>query len=215
MNEVKRKTLPKPVIRRLPRYLTHVHELRHAGREWVSSQDIADALGLTSSTVRQDLSYLDMAGKSKRGYETQTLELVLQHELGVDSLHRTVIVGAGYMGSALALHGALAEHGFETCGVFDKDGRVVGTRVGELRVQPMTELKPVIKNKKVDIGIIAVPVHAAQEVAEQLVNAGVNGLLNLAYAHIRVPDHITLVDARILASLQELAYGIKAVTDSK
>lgn len=201
--------LPNPVVRRLPRYLTHVRELRRADLAWVSSRGLAEALGLTSSTVRQDLSHLSLAGVSKRGYETRRLEEVLREELDGRKAHRLVIVGAGYLGCALALHGDLAEHRFETCGIFDNDVAVIGTQVGKLRVKPMSLLRGVVQGKGVEIGIIAVPAHAAQEVADRLVLAGIRGIVNLAYVHLRVPRRVAVVDSRILASLQELAYAIK------
>lgn len=202
--------LPNPVIRRLPKYYVRVRELRDGGREWISSHGLAEDLGLTSSTVRQDLSHLDLAGVSKRGYETRLLEAALGHVLGADAVHRLVIVGAGYLGCALALHGGLRAQGFDTCGIFDADREVVGTKVGSLSVRPMGALNGVVRKKKVEVGMIAVPAASAQEVADKLVEAGVRGLLNLAYCHVHVPDHVEVVDARIIASLQQLAYVISA-----
>ena len=201
--------LPQPVIQRLPKYLTHVHELIDMGIEWVSSNDLAEALGLTSSTVRQDLSHLDLTGVSKRGYDTRRLESVLRRELGTHRPQRIVIVGAGNLGCALGLHGGLRENGFETCGLFDNDPEVIGTRVDNLTVRPMSALRTVIRNKRVDIGIIAVPAESAQQVADDLILSGVRGLLNLAYVHVKTPKNVCLVDARILASLQEVSYAIR------
>lgn len=206
---------PHPVIQRLPKYLTHVHELVKESVEWVSSGNLAAALGLTSSTVRQDLSHLDLTGVSKRGYSTERLETVLRRELGTDRMQRIVIVGAGHLGSALSLHGALKENGFETSGIFDARNDIVGNKVGRFKVRPMSALPSVVRNRGVELGIIAVPADGAQKVADQLVQAGVKGLLNLAYVHIRVPRKVTLVDARILASLQELSYATRALRKKK
>jgi redox-sensing transcriptional repressor len=198
--------VPHPVIRRLPKYLVHIQELREEGVEWASSQEIADALGLTSSTVRQDLSHMDLKGISKKGYETAQLEAVLRKVLGADVLHRVVIVGAGHLGRALAEHGAFAERGFDICGLFDQDPQLFGRKYGHAEVQNVSRLAERAREVKVDIGIIAVPGAAAQEVADQLVSAGVKAILNLAYKHIQVPEDVTVVDARIMESLQELAY---------
>lgn len=198
--------IPNPVIRRLPKYLVHVQELRDEGVEWASSQEIADALGLTSSTVRQDLSHMDLKGISKKGYEIVQLEAVLRQILGADKLHRMVIVGAGNLGRALAAHGDFGRRGFEICGLFDQDEGLIGTSVGSIHVKPMSELNVEAAKKRIDIGVIAVPTQAAQIVAEQLVAAGVPAILNLAYKHIQVPDGVTVVDARLMESLQELAY---------
>jgi redox-sensing transcriptional repressor len=207
--------LPTPVLKRLPRYLTRAQELRASGCDWVSSYDLADNLGLTSSTVRQDLSHLDLVGVSKRGYATSQLEKTLRVLLGADLVQRVIIVGAGYLGCALALHGELHSHKFEPCGIFDCNPEVINTPVGELTVQPMTELAAVVRAKKVRLGVIAVPAATAQEVTDKLVSAGIRGVLNLTYTHINTPDDVAVVDARILASLQELAYVVRAEGPSK
>ena len=201
--------LPEPVVRRLPWYLTQVHELHRSGVAWVSSVALADALGLTSSTVRQDLSHLDLTGVSKRGYEVETLERVLRLELGADEVHRVVIVGAGYLGCALALHGDLRERGFEACGIFDIDPEIMGTRVGSMSVRPVDALKTVVRKRNVELGIIAVPADAAQEVADQLVEAGVKGIMNLTYVRLRMDPAVNVVNARLLAGLHELAYIVR------
>ncbi len=200
--------IPHPVIRRLPKYLVHVQELREEGVEWASSQEIADALGLTSSTVRQDLSHMDLRGISKKGYETSQLEAVLRQILGADIMHHVVIIGAGHLGRALAEHGAFARRGFEICGLFDRDEDLIGKSFGNAEVMSIHELAEQAGKVKIDIGIIAVPSSAAQNVAEMLVEAGVKAILNLAYKHIQVPSNVTVVDARIMESLQELAYAL-------
>jgi redox-sensing transcriptional repressor len=204
--------IPQPVIRRLPKYLVHIQELREEGVEWASSQDIADALGLTSSTVRQDLSHMDLKGISKRGYETSQLEAVLRQILGADIVHRVVIVGAGHLGRALAEHGAFTQRGFDICGLFDQDSSLFGRKFGHAEVIDISRLPERAAEVKIDIGIIAVPSQAAQEVADALVVAGVKAILNLAYKHIRVPSDVKVVDARIMESLQELAYALGVKT---
>ena len=204
----KSSAIPNPVIHRLPKYLVHVQELREDGVEWASSQHIADALGLTSSTVRQDLSHLDLTGISKKGYETTQLEGVLRKVLGADILHQVVIMGAGHLGRALAEHGAFFERGFEIVWLFDKDESLHGRRFGDVVVHPVEKLQELLGSKGIDIGIIAVPSHAAQPVADQLVACGIKAILNLAYKHIRVPAGVNVVDARIMESLQELAYAL-------
>lgn len=205
----KNQNLPRPVVQRLPQYLTHVRELRQAGVEWISSLELARDLGLTSSTVRQDLSQLQMQGVSKRGYQISRLESILTRVLGANRTHRAVIVGAGYLGTALALHGGLAEQGFRICGIFDSNPDIIGSAVGALRVRSMETLDYLVKKCRAEIGIIAVPAASAQPVADRLVAAGVHGLLNLAYAQVRVPPAVALMDARLIANLQQLAYIIR------
>jgi len=179
------------------------------GIKWISSQEIADNLGLTSSTVRQDLSHLDFSGVSKRGYETCGLEKVLAEVLGADTKWKMVVVGAGNLGKALALHEEFSRRGFNIVAVFDADPKKIGKKVGNLTVLSQREIPAVVSSKKVDIGIIAVPASAAQGVADVLIMAGVKGLLNLALAHIVAPRRVPVIDSRVVASLLELSHTIK------
>lgn len=202
--------IPISVVRRLPKYLTQAQRLRLDGVAWVSSAALAKALGLTSSTVRQDLSHVDFQGISKRGYSAVGLESALARTLGVDRDVACVLVGAGNLGRALALHEEFGRQGFKIVGVFDAHSSVIGKKVGHFTVQPMNELTATIEAAKVDIGILSVPHDAAQLVAEALVQAGAKGLLNLTTAHLLVPVTIPVVDARVLASLRELAYEVRS-----
>ncbi len=201
--------IPASVVRRLPRYLLYTQRACGEGAEWVSSLEMAAALGLTSSTVRQDLSHVDCEGISKRGYAKATLAAALARALGADREINLAIVGAGNFGCALAQNEMLSRNGFWIRGLFDNDARLVGRRVGALTVQPMTELRAAIKAQRVEIGVLAVPAAAAQEVADRLVAAGVLGLMNLTAARPAIPAKVSMVDVRLVASLQELAYAIK------
>jgi len=202
--------IPRLVVRRLALYLDAIRRMRDDGVEWISSQELADALELTSSTVRQDLSHVDFSGISKRGYEAAGLAECLAAVLGADLEWRVVVVGAGNLGRALALHEEFRRRGFNIRAVFDSDERKTGSRVGDLVVQKTASLGAVVKRHSVDVGIIAVPAPAAQEVADALVAAGVRGLLNLSAAHVLVPDSVAVVDTRIVESLQELAHRLVA-----
>jgi redox-sensing transcriptional repressor len=207
-NGRRRQRIPQSVVHRLPKYLMQIRTLREEGLKWISSQKLADALSLTSSTVRQDLSHLAFSGMSKRGYDTAGLEHSLARLLGTTEKSRMVIVGAGNLGRALALRGEL-DHGFILCGIFDSNPAVIGQKVGSLDVLSMQTLPAVVRRQKVEIGVIAVPATSAQDVAERLIRAGVRGLLNLAYIHLLVPRRVPVVDVRMLTSLQELAYAVK------
>ena len=205
----KKKDMPSSVVSRLTRYLAHVQTLRAQDVKWVSSQDMANNLGLTSSTVRQDLSYLDFSGVSKRGYETVGLEKVLTDIFGSETSWKMVVVGAGNLGKALALHEEFGGRGFSIVGIFDVDPKKIGRKVGSLTIQGQREIPLVVAANKVDIGVIAVPAPAAQGVADMLIMSGVKGLLNLALTHIASPTRVPVVDSRIVASLLELSHTIK------
>lgn len=202
--------MPQSVVGRLTRYLAHVQTLSSDGIKWISSQDIADNLGLTSSTVRQDLSYLDFSGVSKRGYETSGLEKVLGETLGADLHWKMVVVGAGNLGKALALHEEFSRRGFNIVAIFDSDKKKIGKKVGSHTIKNSREIPSFVADSKVDIGIIAVPANVAQGVADLLIMSGVKGLLNLALTHIVAPRRVAVIDSRVVASLLELSHTIKS-----
>ena len=203
------KPIPASVIRRFPKYHALAQRLRQDRIEWISSQQLGQSLGLTSSTVRQDLSHLDFSGISKRGYSTEGLEKALAEVLGADRTAPMVIIGAGNLGRALAQHGEFPRKGFPICALFDSNPKLAGKKVAGLTVHAMADLREIVRRHDVDIGVLAVPAAAAQAVTDQLVDAGIRGILNLAHVHVLVPPHVAVVDARIIANLQELHYAIR------
>lgn len=207
--------VPIPVIRRLSHYLQHIRMQIEQGREWISSLELAEALEVTSSTVRQDLSWLDISGTAKRGYKIEDLEDAIATLVGRDRGSNMVIVGAGNLGRALALHEEFPRQGFAVCGVFDSSPRIIGKKVGRLLVQSMDELPRAVRENDVEIGVVAVPAKYAQDVADELVSAGVQGVLNMSCTHVRTPNGVTVVDARMFSSLNLLSYAIKARKGSR
>ncbi len=203
-----KKPVPPAVLKRFTHYYAVVQGVRADGVEWVSSTEIAGALALTSSTVRQDLSHLDFAGVSKRGYETEGLETALARALGADRVWNMLIVGAGNLGRALALHQEFRRRGFVIRAICDADVFKTGLKLGDLEVQRMHHVPDLVRAHQIDIGVIAVPGGAAQEVADLLVEAGVKGLLNLSPVHVNVTDEIAVTDVRIIASLHELTHAL-------
>jgi redox-sensing transcriptional repressor len=202
--------VPIPVIRRLSHYLEYVRVQMEHNREWVSSLELAEALEVTSSTVRQDLSWLAVSGTAKRGYKTEDLEQSILQLVGRDQPSRVVIIGAGNLGRALALHEEFPRQDFIVCGLFDSNRRVIGKKYGKFVVQSIDELPRVVRKKRIEIGVICVPGKSAQAVADQLVSAGVHGLLNMSSTHVRTSNGVSVVEARIFSSLSLLSYAIKS-----
>lgn len=207
-NSVKN-SIPPAVVKRLTKYLAYVQQCCSEGVEWVSSMEVAQSLGLTSSTVRQDLSHVDFYGVSKRGYATEGLRRVLADMLGADQGWRLVVVGAGHLGQALAQHEEFQRRGLTICAIFDNDRRKMGTKVGKLSVQSVSSMPAFISQNGVQIGIIAVPAQAAQYVADLLIASGIGGILNLSLAHIVSPRSVPVIDSRVVSSLLELTHAIK------
>jgi redox-sensing transcriptional repressor len=202
---MKRDAVPDPVTRRLTRYLLYVQENRERIGPWISSETLAAVLGLTDSTVRQDLWYLELAGTPRRGYPVDRLQRALAEKLNLLSGRRVMIVGAGNAGRALTRHKEFARRGFQVRAVVDSDDTVVGTHLDSLVVEPLKKIASIVKRRKIDIGIIAVPASAAQEVADTMVSVGIKGILNFSAAHVTTPANVPLVDVRVVASLMELS----------
>ncbi len=205
-------SIPAPVIARLTQYLAHARHLQQEGIRMVASREIAHALGLTSSTVRQDLSHIDFSGTAKRGYETAKLADALNRELGADRTVNVAVIGAGNLGRALALHAGFERECFPVRAVFDANPRLVGKRIGGMRIEGMDSLPAIMRREDIGIGIVAVPKSAAQKVADLLILSGVKGILNLTTTHIRVPKKVALVEVRIVSRLQELQYLVTQIT---
>ncbi|MBN2736556.1 MAG: redox-sensing transcriptional repressor Rex [Spirochaetales bacterium] len=199
------KSMSNSVIQRLPRYLVYIQRLKRNDIQWISSSELAEALGLTPSTVRQDLSYIELAGISKKGYKIELMESALSKVLGINHEQKIIIIGAGNLGKALAMHRGFAAYNFTIEGIFDNNPELIGLKIGMLEVKPISQLKDFIKNNFISMGVIAVPQTSAQEVANQLIEAGVCGILNLTSANLNLPPKIAIVNTRISASLLEVA----------
>ncbi len=200
--------LPRAVVRRFIKYLRLVEQKQRKSVEWISSREIADSLELTSSTVRQDLSHLNFSGTPKYGYQTSALQDVLRAFLKADENHELILVGAGNLGKAIAQHQQFARQGYTITAIFDKDPSVIGQQIGGVVVEDIANVNKKIAQNGWKIAVLAVPGAAAQEVADKLTAAGMKGFLNLSLAHIIAPQHVAVVDARLIASLQELAFAI-------
>jgi redox-sensing transcriptional repressor len=203
-----RTNTPRAVVRRMVQYLVYLEEKQKGDDEWVSSQEIAEALDLTSATVRRDLLHLDFSGTASRGYEIGTLRSRLSAFLGLAVKWKVAIIGAGNLGKALALHSAWPRRGFKICAIFDKDRRKVGTRVGGITVQHVDELPAAIRTAGLQIAVLAVPADAAQSVADIAIVSGIRGILNLALTHIVAPPHVCVFNGRLEANMIALAHGI-------
>lgn len=211
---VSRRKLPRPVIRRLPKYLTFVRTLQKHDRVLISSQKLARALGLTSSTVRQDLTHFNSCRLSKQGYKIKALEHTLVRAIGLETNQKVIVVGSGDLGRALVLAEDLVEHSFYVCGLFDPDPSMCGRKVGTFTVQTLDDLLHVVERERVDIGVITVPPAAAQGVADKLILCGVRGLLNLTASNVVAPRKVTILDGGIEASLQELSSLLKIADEN-
>jgi len=184
--------IPEGVIERLPLYLGVLIQLRSSGECTASSARLGELTDINPAQIRRDLTHFGSFGKRGVGYDITTLIERIQRILGADHVHRLVLVGAGHLGSAIADYNGLRQHGFHVTAIFDNDPQRIGFPIGEMTVQHVDELERTVEQQGIEIGIIAVPPSAAQEVADRLIAAGVRIILNYTPVIVRVPAHVTL-----------------------
>jgi len=184
--------IPEGVIERLPVYLGVLIQLRSGGEGTVSSARLGELTDINPAQIRRDLTHFGSFGKRGVGYDICTLVERIQRILGADHVHRLALVGAGHLGSAIADYNGLRQHGFHVTAIFDKDPAKIGTCIGDIRVQDVSELAETIDAQGIEIGVIAVPPAAAQEAADGLTSAGVRIILNYTPVIVRVPAEVTL-----------------------
>jgi len=181
------------VAARLSRYLQVLTQARKMGKETISSQELADYTHVNSTQIRRDLSGFGKFGKRGVGYNVDSLVSQIRKILRTSGQHNIALFGAGHLGQAIAGSDIFADHGFRVVAVFDIDPQKVGTQVNEqLVVRASEELATVVEDDEIVVGVIAVPTVAAQQVADELVEAGVKIIFNYSEALLRVPPEVTV-----------------------
>ena len=196
-------------IFRLESYLDHLTELKTAGRNTVTSEELASRVGISSSRVRQDLIYLQVEGKPRAGYEIDELEMLLYSELDLLREKGMILIGCGNLGRAL-IHSGIWEHsGFQLKALFDSQANVVGKIVNDLTIRHVRELHAVIRSESIVAACLTVPAVAAQDVANMLVGAGVKGIWNFAPVTLRTPAGVIVENQRLEQGLMTLSFAMK------
>lgn len=198
--------IPEATVARLPVYLHALVALRDQDVETVSSDRLAEASGVNSAKLRKDLSFLGSYGTRGVGYSVTELVDEISATLGLDTERSVVIVGIGNLGRALASYGGFSERGFRIAALVDADERKVGTDVGGREVESIAQLASIVVDRGVSIAVLATPAAAAQEVADELVGAGVTAILNFAPAHLAAPPEVTVRKVDLSTELQILAF---------
>lgn len=190
---------------RLPRYLRHLEDIG-ASRETVSSDDLAVAVGANAANVRRDLSHLDFHGVRGLGYSVDELRSRIRQELGIDKRRRVIIVGAGNLGRALANYAGLGRRGFDVVAAYDSAESRIGKSMGGVVISPISELETDAESADYHMAILAVPAAAAQQVADRLVKAEIELILNFAPVRVRVPETVEVRQVDLSTELQILSY---------
>lgn len=200
--------IPDIVIGRLPIYLRALDRLAQEDREITSSHELGQRLGISSAQIRKDLSHFGGFGKQGTGYQIEYLQEKLRQVLRVNQEWEIALVGAGDLGSAIANYRGFADRGFHIAYVFDASEQKIGQQVGQFIVRPISEMQAVVRENNIRLAMIAVPAQHAQSVADQLISAGVRGILNYAPINLNVPHNVRVQYIDPVVHLQRMTYYI-------
>jgi len=200
--------IPNPAVRRLSLYLRQLEAFKRKDRRTISSKQLGESLHLTDAQVRKDLAYFGQFGHPGIGYRVEDLIAQVKKILGTDKVWNVLLVGAGNLGRALMAYKGFNAKGFRLSNVFDASPQIVGRKMGPFTVQPMTELEETIRKNQTRLAMIAVPAETAQQVVDQLVAAGVRGILNFAPTSVSVPPDIALNAVDLSVQLEQLSFQV-------
>lgn len=204
--------IPDIVIGRLPVYLRELHRMeREAGKITTSSHELAERLGISSAQIRKDLSHFGEFGKQGTGYHIHYLIDRLTEILRLTHEWPVALLGVGFLGHALASYRGFQRRGFVITCAFDNDPAHVGEVIGDLTVQPLSELEATLAAQGIQIAILAVPADAAQETTDRLVKAGVKAILSYAPVSLTVPTGVYVSYSDPVVQLQQMTYYLMPV----
>lgn len=200
--------VPDIVITRLPKYLQILNQMAKEGLHTVSSRVLADRLSTSAAQIRKDLSYFGGFGKQGSGYPIYLLIEELQKILNLDRIWQVAVIGAGNLGRALTQYPGFPRRGIEIKLLFDIDPKIVGKQVGAVTVRHVDFMESEIQHHGIKIGIIAVPAGIAQEIANRMIKAGIEGILNYAPISLIIPESVHKMDIDPVLQLQTMMYYV-------
>ncbi|QDU58399.1 redox-sensing transcriptional repressor Rex [Aeoliella mucimassa] len=201
------KEVPKAVVSRLSLYLRELQHLR-LNESTVSSGTLGQKLGFSDAQVRRDLAYFGHFGQPGVGYRIDELIDAIRRILGTDRKWRVAMVGVGNLGRALLGYRGFSSQGFTIVAAFDVDSSKVGRLVEGVQVYSLGELELVVREKQIELGLLAVPGKNAQQAADRLVQAGVSGILNFAPVTLNLPDNVSHIGVDLATELEQLCFSV-------
>ncbi|MBN2457181.1 MAG: redox-sensing transcriptional repressor Rex [Sedimentisphaerales bacterium] len=199
--------IPNETIQRLPMYLRVLQLLYKQGTNNISSLKLGEFLDVNSWQARKDFSYFGSFGTPGVGYDVKKLVRQISKILKLNVAQKVALIGLGNLGSAIQAYGGFNIYGFEVVAIFDIDPKKIGTKKNNIIVENVSRIK-LLKNRKIDLSIVAVPSSAAQDVVDALVKAGVKGILNFAPCHLKTPKKVKIINIDIATDLACLPYYI-------
>ena len=211
---MKRKEIPRSVLKRLPGYLAYLKTIPEDSSPYISATALAHALGMGEVQVRKDLAMVSDGGRPKIGYLRKGLIDDIEQFLGYDNTTDAVLIGAGKLGQALLGYSGFEDYGLNILAAFDVNPASDITDEGK-PIYPMNQLEPFCRSNKILMGIITVPAAYAQEVCDQLIACGIKAVWNFAPIHLEVPAHILVQNQNMATSLAVLSMHLQAQMKEK
>jgi len=206
-----RRQIPDVVVSRLPMYLRALALLKAEGIDFVSSRGLGSRLKMTPAQIRKDLCYFGKFGRQGRGYNVGRLYSELKQILGLDKQWSMALVGVGRLGRAIMDYKGFIPEGFKLVAAFEKDRNIIGKKIGGVTIEDIAGLGKSVKEKNVDIAIVAVPSSEAQTVIDMLAQSGIKAILNYAPICARVPRGVRLQGIDPVVALQNMTFYLTRV----
>jgi redox-sensing transcriptional repressor len=207
--------VPEPTLRRLPWYLAYAKLVLKNGEMYLSSTQIAKNIAVDASMVAKDLSYVNISGRTRVGYDVKQLVDVLEEFLGFTNTHKAFLFGVGSLGGALMHDNGLEQFGLQIVAGFDVKYQLAGTSINHVPIHHIDRFLELQRQTGVNIGVLTVPVEKAQEVAEQMIAGGIKAIWNFTPYRIRVPEHIIVQNTSIYAHLAVMFNRLNALKELK
>ncbi len=198
--------IPDIVIGRLPIYLRTLQRMTQEGQQVTSSKELGELLGISPPQIRKDLSQFGEFGKQGTGYHVEFLAEQLKRILKVDRIWDVAVIGAGDVGHALARYQGFRDRGFQITAIFDNDLNKIGRKIGGYTIYDIAQMKEILRDRGIKIAMLAVPSAHAQEVTDDLVEAGVKAILNYAPIQINTPPDVRVQYIDPATHLQHMTY---------
>lgn len=193
--------VPEPTLRRLPWYLSNVKLLKKKGEQFVSSTQISKEINIDASQIAKDLSYVNISGRTRVGYDVDTLINVLEDFLGFTNMHKAFLFGVGSLGGALLGDSGLSHFGLEIVAAFDVNPQKVGTCINGIPIFHSDDFLQKMQEYNVNIGVLTVPIEIAQQITDAMVDGGIKAVWNFTPFRIRVPENIVVQNTSLYAHL--------------
>lgn len=193
--------VPEPTLRRLPWYLSNIKLMKEKGEQYVSSTQISKEINIDASQIAKDLSYVDISGRTRVGYNIDALIEVLEIFLGFTNMHKAFLFGVGSLGGALLRDSGLQHFGLEIVAAFDVNPELVGKDLDGIPIFHSDDFEAKMKEYDVNIGVLTVPINIAQEITNKMVDGGIKAVWNFTPFRIRVPENIVVQNTSLYAHL--------------